>query len=251
MKEKEEQRFNELYVRHLKLLKLQGKRESTIDGYSRAVRHLSAYFDCCPDKLIPKQLEDYFADLLKERSWSTVKVYLSGLKFFWEHVLATEWDWIKIVKPPKVRTIPDILSTNEIRQVIEATEKLRYRVFFLATYSMGLRLGEALSLQVSDIDTDHKRIHVRRGKGHKDRFVPLPEFTLWSLRILWCRHHNPTFLFPNATGSMDTIKHAQTHMDRGGAQNALKVVLAQCGIKKKSTFIRFDIAMPLIYSNAE
>ena len=148
-------------------------------------------------------------------------------------MLKTDWDWIKIVKPPKVYTIHDILSTNEIERILAETNKLRYRVFFLTAYSMGLRLGEAISLQLGDIDAEHKQVHIRRGKGHKDRLIPMPDFTYRALQVLWCKHHNPTFLFPSATGSPDTIRQAKTHMDRGGAQKALKVVLAECGIKKR------------------
>jgi integrase/recombinase XerD len=110
---------------------------------------------------------------------------------------------------------------------------LRYRVFLLTTYSMGLRLGESLSLQVSDIDADRKRVHIRRGKGHKDRLVPLPDLTLRALRELWARHRHPQFIFPNANGSLETIQKATTHMDRGGTQQAMKVVVNECGIHKK------------------
>ena len=98
---------------------------------------------------------------------------------------------------------------------------------------MGLRLGEALSLQVGDIDAGRKRVHIRRGKGHKDRLVPLPDLTLLGLRELWSRHRHPELIFPNATGSLKTIRRAKNHMDRGGTQKAMKVVVAECGIKKK------------------
>jgi integrase/recombinase XerD len=99
---------------------------------------------------------------------------------------------------------------------------------------MGLRLEEALSIQVRDIDAGMKRVHIRRGKGHKDRLVPLPDLTLQALRELWRRHRHPRLIFPNGTGSLKTIQQATTHMDRGGAQKAMKVVVTECGIKKKS-----------------
>ena len=99
---------------------------------------------------------------------------------------------------------------------------------------MGLRLTEALSLQVGDIDGDRKLIHIRRGKGHKDRMVPLPDRTLHALRVLWSKHRHPTFIFPNARGSIKTIQKATTHMNIGGTQNAMKVVVRECNIKKVS-----------------
>jgi integrase/recombinase XerD len=250
MEKKETERFNELYENHLRLLKLQGKSQSTIDSYSRAVRRVSGHFDCCPDQLTPDQLERYFADLVDSHSWSTVKVDRLGLQFFWKHVLKIDWQWINIIKPPKVKTLPDILTVNEIERIIGATRKLRYRVFLLTAYSMGLRLEEALNLQTSDIDAERKKVHIRRGKGHKDRFVPLPDLTLCALRELWLKHKNPVWLFPNAVGSPETIQSATSHMDRGGTQKAMKVVVEECGIKKKSIFIPFVTALQPICSNA-
>jgi integrase/recombinase XerD len=243
-------RFNELYECHLRLLKLQGKSQKTIDAYSRALRRVSEYFGRCPDQLTQEQLEIYFANLVESHSWSTVKIDRNGLQFFWKHVLKKDWQWLTIVKPPKVRTIPDILTPAEVEQLNGATRKLRYRVFLLATYSMGLRLEEALSLQVGDIDAGRKKVHIRRGKGHKDRLVPLPDLTLQALRELWKRHRHPYFIFPKANGRLKTIQQATTHMDRGGAQNAMKTVVEECGIKKKSPSTPFATALPLIFLNA-
>ena len=242
-------RFNELYQRHLRLLKLQGKSDKTIDAYSRAVRRIREYFDCCPDQLTLEQRELYFAQLVESHSWSTVKVDRNGLQFFWKHVLKRDWQWVKIVKIPKVRSLPDILTTSEVEHLIGATRKLRYRVYLLATYSMGLRLSETLALQVGDIDPNRKQVHIRRGKGNKDRFVPLPDLTYQALRALWCKHRNPSWLFPNAVGSPGRIRSATTHMARGGAQTAIKAVVTQCGIKKKSQFTHCATVLPPIYLN--
>lgn len=189
----EQSRFDALYRRHLRMLKLQGKSDKTIDAYARAVRRVTSHFDCCPDQLPPEQLEIYFGQLVDSHSWSTVKVDRNCLQFFWRHVLKLDWQWVEIIKPPKIPTIPDILTLAEVEKLIGATRKLRYRVFFLTTYSMGLRLKEALSLQVGDIDAQRKRVHVRRGKGHKDRLVPLPNLTCQALRALWCKHRHPYF----------------------------------------------------------
>lgn len=228
----EQNRFDALYQRHLRALKLQGLSAKTIDVYARAVRRLATAFDCCPDRLTVSQLEAHFSALVDSHSWSTVKVDRNGLQFFWRHVLEREWDWLSIVRAPKVKSLPDILTRDEVRQLIAATDRLRYRVFVLTTYSMGLRLGETLALQVGDIDTARGRVHIRRGKGHKDRFVPLPAMTAVGLRRLWARHRNPRWLFPKAAGSMAEVGAATTHMDRGGAQAALKRVVADCGIAK-------------------
>ncbi len=242
-------RFDVLYQRHLNLLKLQGKSKSTIDAYSRAVRRIKDRFDCCPDKLSREQKENYFGDLVESHSWSTVKLDRLGLMFFWKHVLERDWQWLDIVKPPKVQSIPDILTPKEVERLICTTEKMRYRVFLLTTYSMGLRLTEALSLQVGDVDSDRQLVHIRRGKGHKDRMVPLPDKTLHALRLLWRKHRHPRLLFPNYKGSMQTIQQAETHMNIGGTQNAMKVVVKACNIKKKFLFIPSVTLSQLTCSN--
>jgi len=175
MNQAEANRFNELYQHHLQRLKLQGKSQKTIDAYARAVRRIREHFDCCPDQLTLQQRENYFSDLVASHSWSTVKIDRNGLQFFWKHVLNRDWQWLNIVKAPNVRSLPDVLTIGEIEQLIAATRKLRYRVFLLTTYSMGLRLSESLALQVGDIDGKRKMVHIRRGKGYKDRFVPLPK----------------------------------------------------------------------------
>jgi integrase len=81
---------------------------------------------------------------------------------------------------------------------------LRFRVFFLTTYSLGLRLGDALALEVGDVDAEAERVHVREGKGGKDRLLPLPAWTLLELRRLWLHHHHPRLLFPNPRGPLST-----------------------------------------------
>jgi integrase len=188
-------------------------------------------------------------EMVESHSWSTVKVDRNGLQFFWKHVIERDWQWVNIVKAPKMQSLPDILTLSEVEQLIGATTKLRYRTFLLTTYSMGLRLGEALSLQVGDIDSQRKQVHIRRGKGHKDRFVPLPDLTYQALRALWCKHRNPCWLFPNAVGSPEPIQKASTHMERGGTQAAMKAVVTHCGIKKRARSTPFATASPHISSN--
>ena len=242
MEASEKARVDQLYQHHLRALKLRGMSDSTIDVYARAVRRVTEYYDACPDQLTTEQLEVYFAALVESHSWSTVKVDRIGLQFYWRHVLKRDWRWVEIIKVPQVRTLPDILTVAQIEQLIGAARHLRYRVFLLATYSMGLRLSEALALQVGDIDGPRHLVHIRRGKGHKDRMVPLPDLTYQALRALWCKHRHPTLLFPNAVGSLERIRSATTPMDRGGAQAAMKAVVAQCGIKKKYRFTRCGTA---------
>ena len=245
MSPKEKLRFNRQYKKHLQALKLQGMSDKTIDVYSRAVRRLVDHYGKCPDKLTKKQLKDHFSQLVDTHSWSTVKVDRNGLQFFWKHVLRKKWQWVDIVKPPQVKSIPPVLSLSEVQSLIRHAKQLRYRVFIIVTYSLGLRLSEALNLQIQDIDSQNQRIHVRRGKGCKDRFIPLPDHTLQVMRHFWSRHRNPTWLFPRAT-HLDRLHSATKPMSYGSTQTAVRQIVQDAGIKKKPQLTHCAIALPLI-----
>jgi integrase/recombinase XerD len=245
----EDPQFSEYYQKHLKCLKLAGMQPKTIEAYSRAIRRIGNYFDCRIDNLTNDQLLDYFHELLESHSWSAVKLDLYGLKFFYSKVLGKAWQDIPLVKPPKTSRIPDILSVEQLHQLVEATDKLSYKVFFFTAYSLGLRLGEAIALKVGDIDSGNMRAHIRDSKGNKDRLVPLPERTLLVLRSFWAFHRHPHFLFPNRKRGLKNAHLVDTPLDRGGIQSAIKLVVKQLGIKKKSHAIPFATAMRPICSN--
>jgi integrase len=118
-----------------------------------------------------------------------------------------------------------------------------YRVFFFTLYSLGLRLGEGLRLQLGDIDAARAQVHIRDAKGNKDRFVPLPQATLQLLRRFWQMHRNPVLLFPNRHCGLDGARSATTPMDAGGVQTTLHKVVEACGLKKRSPLTAFDTAM--------
>ena len=250
MIEREQKRFDALYDKHLLALKLQGMSASTIDVYARAVRRVTEYFDCVPDQLSHEQLAAYFGDLIDNYSWSLVKIDRNGLQFFWKHVLKQEWAWVQMIKPPRVRSLPDILTVSEVEQLISAARKLRYRVYVLTTYSMGLRLSEALSLQIGDIDAGRSKVHIHRGKGAKDRFVPLPDRTVRALRVLWSKHRHPSWLFPSPVGGLARIHEATKPMSEGGTQQALKALVDECGIKKRFLSIHYVTPSLLTCSSA-
>jgi len=234
MNKAQQKKFNSLYQQHVNALHRQGKAETTIDVYSRAIRRITEFYDRCPDRLTQDHLKDYFTALVKSHSWSTVKVDRNGLQFFYKHVLNKTWAWVDIVKPPQKKVLPDILTVKEVERVINGTRELRYQTFILTAYSMGLRLGEALNLKICDIDKERMKVHVRQGKGKKDRFVTLPEVSLMALRTYWVTHRNPRLLFP-AGKTPELRSSAKVAMDRGGLQRSFKIIVKDCGIRKPVT----------------
>lgn len=241
--------FNKYYHKHLQCLKLAGLQPKTIEAYSRAIRRIGNYFDCRVENLTTDQLLNYFNDLLENCSWSTVKLDLYGLKFFYSRVLGKTWEEIPLIKPPKTSRIPDILSVEQLQQLVCATRQLSYRVFFFTAYSLGLRLGEGIGLKAGDIDSVNMRVHIRDAKGNKDRLVPLPEKTLLTLRNFWSVHRHPEFLFPNRKRGLKNAHLVDTPIDRGGIQTAMKAVIRQLGIKKKFHATPCATAMPPICWN--
>ena len=223
----EQSHFDALYHKHVRALKLKGLADKTIDAYSRAVRRLAGHLGRCPDDVTKEELDAYFAQLLESHSWSTIKVDRNGIRFFHEHILGRKPPWIDFAKAPKTQRLPDILTQREIASVIRCTRCFDFQCFWFVTYSLGLRLSESLHLQVGDIDAERQLIHVRRGKGHKDRFVILPAVTLRVLRKLWCSHRHPHFLFPGRGADQ-----AAGVRDRGTVQRGFKRAVGDAGIHK-------------------
>ncbi len=237
--------FKQNYEKHLQHLKLKGLQPKTIDAYSRAIRRIGKYFDYEINGLSEQQLTDYFVKLLGTHSWSAVKLDLYGLKFFYRHVLNQPWKHVDLIKPPRAKRLPDIVTVEEAAMLFNATRKLSYRVFYFTIYSLGLRLGEGLRLEVGDIDPVRHRVHIRDAKGNKDRFVPLPDVTLELLRRFWLVHRNPVLLFPNRKGGLKGSRSASSPLDRGGVQVTMRKVVKACGIKKRLPRIACATVMPL------
>ena len=237
--------FDRQYQTQLKHLKLKGLRPKTIDAYSRAIRRIGKRFDHQIDNLSEGQLTDYFTDLLASHSWSAVKLDLYGLKFYYTHVVKKPWVAPGLIKPPKTQRLPDIVTIEEAKRIFAATRVVSYRVFFFTLYSLGLRLGEGLRLQVGDIDAARGRVHIRDAKGNRDRFVPLPQATHHLLQRFWQLHRNPVLLFPSRHGGLKSAATATTYLDRGGVQTTLHKVIQTCGLKKRSRRTRSGIAMQL------
>ena len=235
--------FDRQYQTHLKHLKLKGLQPKTIEAYARAIRRIGARFDHQIDHLSEPQLTDYFTELVASHSWSSVKLDLYGLKFYYAHVLRQPWVAPGLIKPPRTQRLPDIVTIEEAKRIFAATRVLSYRVFFFTLYSLGLRLGEGLRLQLGDIDAARGRAHIRDAKGNKDRFVPLPQATLHLLRRFWQVHRNPMLLFPNRQSGVNGAATATTPMDAGGVQTTLHRVVTDCGLKKRSRPIAFATAM--------
>lgn len=232
MKSSDQERFDAQYQKHLLTLKLNNFSDTTIDVYARAVRRLVACTDCPPDRVTPDQCRVHFAALIDSHSWSTVISDRAGLAFFFKNTLDLHWDWNTIVKPKRVKSLPDVITYRQVAALLDATREIRYQSYFLTTYSMGLRLVEALGLEVQDVDAEQNRVHVRLGKGRKDRYVILPDLTLVAMRRYWATHRNPRLIFPAGVNAQARFR-ADKPMSKSGVQRAIKTIAVDAGIRTR------------------
>ena len=215
-------------------LQLAGLSEGTQDVYLRAVRRLAVHFDTPPDVLNEAQVRDYLLHLKNDRKFasSSLGIAYSAIKFFYSHTAPRDWPTLQRIRVQKEKRLPDVLSIDEVRELIGAVRKLRYRTYFSTVYSLGLRRNEGLHLQVRDIDSARMLVHVHRGKGAKDRFVPLPARTLTLLREYWVTHRNPVWLFPDIGSDPRQAVSSDRPMSKDGVQHAMQRVVHQLGWRK-------------------
>jgi integrase len=156
------------------------------------------YAGVSPDRITEDQLRKYFLHLKNDRKFApgSLKVAYHGIRFFFSRTVKSDWETLRNLRIPKQRKLPAVLSVAEVRQLLDAVRTPRNRIFFLTVYLLGLRLQEALQLQVGDINAQRGMVHVHHGKGNRDRYVPLPEKLLKLLREHWKTHRHPTWLFP-------------------------------------------------------
>ena len=215
--------------RMLQDLQLAGLSERTQEAYLRSVRQLADHFHTPPDRLSEHQVRDYFLHLKNDRKFASgsLVVAYSAIKFFYSHTSPRDWPTLQRLRVRKEKKLPDVLSVDEVRRLIAAVRTPHNRAYFWTVYSLGLRLEEGLRLQVGDIDSQRMLVHVHRGKGAKDRYVPLPSRTLKVLRDYWATHRHPQWLFPAKGPDGQPTATADRPMERSSVQKALSRVVQE------------------------
>ena len=199
------------------------------------MRQLAEHFDRSPDLVTAQELREYFIHLKTERRFSrqSSTQALCAVKLFWEKTLQRPWPAeLEFARATPQFKLPVVLSAAEVRSIVTRVTALDHRVALTTIYSCGLRLGEALTLEVGDIDSQRMFLHLRAAKGNRDRYVPLPQRTLERLREVWRSHRHPRWLFP-AKGHSGLGAHTATEpMCRTTLQRAFRLALHASGIKK-------------------
>ena len=185
------------HLRKMMLEELQGRNysENTIRHYLRAVEDFARRFRCSPDRLGPRHIREYQAELFQKRKLSANSVgqHLAALRFFYIKTLRRAWSLADTPYPKKTRSLPTILSREEVAQLIHAARTPCERILLMTLYATGVRRSELTHLEISDIDSQRMVVHIRGGKGRKDRlwamahkrsFCPLPCSTRKTMRLL-------------------------------------------------------------------
>ena len=235
------ERSENWYKQFTDKLELSGMSPRTQEAYSRAVRLLKDYCNKDPGEIIEKDVQDYLLYRKNISKWapSTLKVALCGIRYYYQLIHKVNWEIFKIAKFYGGKQLPAVLTREEVDKLLNCVTPFSNYVYLVLVYSCGLRLNEALNIEVSDIDRKRKVIHIHRGKGAKDRYVPLPHDTLDLLGKYWLTHRNKKLMFPrlqNQNGkpvkecAVETIKMS-------APQAAMKKALKRAKIHKKGVSV--------------
>jgi integrase/recombinase XerD len=166
---------------------------------------------------------------------SSCTVAVCAIKFLYEYTRNREWPLFDLIRPRKTNKLPVVLSMEEVAQILSVVRKEHHRVCLVTIYSCGLRVSEAVNLEVSQIDSAQMQLYVRNGKGHRDRCVPLPKATLSCLRTWWLTHRHPVYVFPQRKCGNYRPKTQDTSISRTSVHRAFKSALAESGVTKTAT----------------
>lgn len=181
----------DMQVRHLS--------PRTIEIYVDHVAKFAAFFGKSPEGLTPDEIRRYQVYLVQEKqaSWSMLNQCVCALRFLYRTTLNKDWAVSHIPFAKRERTLPVVLSLEEVTHFLRSIRSLKYRAILMTAYAAGLRLSEVTHLLVSDIDSQRMLIRVAQGKGRKDRYVVLSEALLSVLRLYWQAARPSSYLFPS------------------------------------------------------
>lgn len=212
-----------------KRLKVANRSEQTIRNYIRCLKGLMNYHNALPDELDIDQIIDFLNDLHveKERNWRTIKLYVAGLRWYYQHIASDEDLAMQIPYPKEKPSLPQILSRQELSRLFDGCLNPKHRVMFRLLYSSGLRRGELLNLMIEDVITSdgHLRVRVNKGKGGKDRYTVLSKKVVEELRTYYISCRPRHYLFNG--------RYKGQPMTSTGLRHALQAAVRRAGIKKE------------------
>ena len=204
--------------------------ETTKDCYIRAVEEFARYLNCPPNQLRPEHIREYQAHLFSKKKLApnTVTQRLAALRFFFVQTLKRPWSAAETPYPKKVFHLPTVLSQEEVARLIDSAAIPFHRILLMTLYATGARRAELARLQISDIDSQRMVVHIRGGKGRKDRDVMLSPKLLLVLRDYWLWRKPKVWLFPG--GRWHTGNHP---IESKTIWNACHEAAQRAGLERK------------------
>jgi integrase/recombinase XerD len=180
-------------------MQLKGYSENTIQSYVDCLIGLSKFYNTSPDLLSDQQIRDYLHHCIVEKKLSTswVNQCVSALKILFVQILKKEWDSLAIPRIKREKKLPVVLAKEEVKAILSEVKNIKHKTILTLIYSAGLRVGEAINLKVSDIDSKRMQIRIRQAKGAKDRYVILSAVLLDLLRTYYNLYKPKDYLFPS------------------------------------------------------
>jgi len=224
--------FNELYRKMKRSIDLSGKSKSTLINYARCLSTMAFYFKCNPLELDDEQILDYLHHLTKQSktpSSSYFKHILYGLRFAYK-VEGMEPRLITLPSLKQPKKLPVVLSFNEVKLLLKTPKLLKHRMVLAMLYGCGLRRSELMNIKLVDIDFDRSMLHIREGKGKKDRYVPLGENLIIGLKKYLESERPVTWLFNGKNKEGVLQKFSET-----GVQWIVRETAKSSGISKHIT----------------
>ena len=224
-------------VRFADLLKLRGLAPATRKEYFRYVRKVFLGLGRDPAELTEEQVRAYLLQL-KARNYSpsTMRTAVASMNCFYTLSLGRSWNLFDLVRNPVRRTLPKVLTREEVARLFSVLPEERFRVLFRLIYACGLRISEAAAVGIGDI-RHVTRLLVRNGKGGRERYVPLPRAMRAELLRWWGKHRNPRWMFPvvgrkwRSTASFPaSLGTAERPMPKGTIQFRMRRAVADASL---------------------
>lgn len=187
----------ESVARFADTMRLRSLAATTQTEYLRFVRKLTAHIQGDPATLGEAQVRAYLLHLKDAQHYSpsSMRTAVAAMRAFYGLHLGRDWKLFDLVRSPSAQKRPTVLTRAEVARLFAAVREPRYRTLLRLIYACGLRIGEAVTLEVGDL-REPGRIHLRGTKGNKERYVPLPPSMLAELRAFWKTHRHPRWIFP-------------------------------------------------------
>jgi len=225
--------------------------QTTVTSYVKMVAAFAKHFDRPPDQMGPEQIRAYQVYLINERKLNarTVGHHTAALRFFYCKTLKRAYPIEEVPYPKAPRRLPTILTQKEAVRLIDAASNLFHRAMLMTVYSTGMRRAEMCQLKVEDIDSDRMLIHIRQGKGRRDRDVPLSPKLLETLRQYWLWMKPKTYLFPGTVNGSRADKPITPKM----LWEACREAAQRAGITKavRPHLLRHSFATHLLEGGAD